>query len=236
MESLEARKSVFYTDRQLAIMEFLQQYRREHRNSPTMEEMAAHFNVVRVTIHEHIRNLESKGAIRSTPHLARSIEIIDPQFLDTPAAQQPGYDGGDRLRVPLLGNIAAGEKIEVIENSEQLDLADLLPMGKDHYALKVQGTSMIDEGIHDGDLVIVERRDHADDGELVVATHPIIPFITESIWHQVKDLAGKSGDTIMLAAYPEPQDALIDEGAVSRDDDVLAPVTGSGLKDEPPRA
>jgi len=43
--------------------------------------------------------------------------------------------------------------------------------------------------------------------------HPIIPFITESIWHQVKDLAGKSGDTIMLAAYPEPQDALIDEGA-----------------------
>ena len=169
MESLEARKSVFYTDRQLAIMEFLQQYRREHRNSPTMEEMAAHFNVVRVTIHEHIRNLESKGAIRSTPHLARSIEIIDPQFLDTPAAQQPGYDGGDRLRVPLLGNIAAGEKIEVIENSEQLDLADLLPMGKDHYALKVQGTSMIDEGIHDGDLVIVERRDHADDGELVVA-------------------------------------------------------------------
>ncbi len=169
MESLEARKSVFYTDRQLAIMEFLQQYRREHRNSPTMEEMAAHFNVVRVTIHEHIRNLETKGAIRSKPYLARSIEIIDPQFLDTPAAQQPGYDGGDRLRVPLLGNIAAGEKIEVIENSEQLDLADLLPMGKDHYALRVQGTSMIDEGIHDGDLVIVERRDHADDGELVVA-------------------------------------------------------------------
>lgn len=169
MESLEARKSVFYTDRQLAIMEFLQQYRREHRKSPTMEEMAVHFNVGRVTIHEHIRNLESKGAIRSTPHLARSIEIIDPQFLDTPAAQQPGYDAGDRLRVPLLGNIAAGEKIEVIENSEQLDLADLLPMGKDHYALRVQGTSMIDEGIHDGDLVIVERRDHADDGELVVA-------------------------------------------------------------------
>jgi repressor LexA len=169
MDSLEARESVIYTDRQLAIMEFLQQYRREHRNCPTMEEMAAHFNVVRVTIHEHIRKLESKGAIQRTPHLSRSIEIIDPQFLDTPAAQQPGYDGGDRLRVPLLGNIAAGEKIEVIENSEQLDLADLLPMGKDHYALKVQGTSMIDEGIHDGDLVIVERRDHADDGDLVVA-------------------------------------------------------------------
>ena len=169
MKHEEGKEIVIYTDRQLAIMEFLQQYRREHRKSPTMEEMATHFNVGRVTIHEHIRNLESKGAIRSTPHLARSIEIIDPQFLDTPAAQQPGYDAGDRLRVPLLGNIAAGEKIEVIENSEQLDLADLLPMGKDHYALRVQGTSMIDEGIHDGDLVIVERRDHADDGELVVA-------------------------------------------------------------------
>lgn len=169
MKHEEGKEIVIYTDRQLAIMEFMQQYRRERRISPTMDEMAAYFNVGRVTIHEHIRNLESKGAIQRTPHVARGIEIIDPQFLDIPAAQHQEYDGGDRLPVQLLGNIAAGEEIEVVENPEQVDLADLLPLGKDHYALRVQGTSMIDDGIHDGDLVIIERRDHADDGDLVVA-------------------------------------------------------------------
>ena len=72
----------------------------------------------------------------------------------------------------IVKGIAAGEPIEVIEAPEQVDLAELLPMGKDHYALRVRGTSMIDDGIHDGDLVIVERREQADDGELVVAIVP----------------------------------------------------------------
>ena len=59
--------------------------------------------------------------------------------------------------------------IDAVETPETFDLADLLPMGRGHYALQVCGTSMIEEGIHDGDLVIVERRTSADDGETVVA-------------------------------------------------------------------
>ena len=169
---MEARKNLFYTDRQLAIMEFLQEYRRERRLSPTMDEIATKFTVGKVTIHEHVRHLESKGAIQRTPHRARSIEIIDPQFLDAPVSDHFSAAGVDRLPVQVLGRIAAGEPIEVIEAPEQVDLAELLPMGKDHYALRVRGTSMIDDGIHDGDLVIVERREQADDGELVVAIVP----------------------------------------------------------------
>ncbi len=166
---MEARDNLFYTDRQLAIMEFLQEYRRERHISPTMDEIATNFQVGKVTIHEHVRHLESKGAIQRTPHLARSIEIVDPQFLDDPVPDPLRDDGQDRLPVSVLGRIAAGEPIEAVEAPEQVDLADLLPMGKDHYALRVRGTSMIDDGIHDGDLVIVERREQADDGELVVA-------------------------------------------------------------------
>ncbi|MGE4619439.1 MAG: transcriptional repressor LexA [Planctomycetota bacterium] len=168
---------MIYTLKQLAIMEFLQEYRRERHVSPTMEEMAENFQVGRVTIHEHIKNLESMGAIQRTPHRARSIEIVDPQFCDSQNQQSSAAaswadteaSGRDRLPVQVLGRIAAGEPIEAVEVPEQVDLADLLPMGKDHYALRVRGSSMIDDGIHDGDLVIVERREMADDGELVVA-------------------------------------------------------------------
>ena len=146
---------MYYTNKQLEIMEFLQEFRRHRQLSPTLDEMATQFGVSRVTIHEHVKGLIKKGAIQSAPYKARSIEILDPDFHDVAVAPSLAADGIDRLPVEILGRIG--------------DLADLLPMGKDHYALRVRGTSMIDEGIHDGDMVLVERREVADDGELVVA-------------------------------------------------------------------
>jgi len=157
---------MFYTDRQLAIMEFLQRFRRMSGKSPTLSEIAEHFQVSKVTIHDHIRQLELKGAVRKAPHRARALEILDRDYLDPDPSEEP-LEG--RLPVNVLGKIAAGQPIDAIENPESIDLADLLPMGRDHYALQVSGESMIDDGIHDGDLVLVERRSTADDGELVVA-------------------------------------------------------------------
>lgn len=162
-------KAVYYTNKQLEIMEFLQQFRRHRQLSPTLEEMAENFHVSRVTIHEHIKELARKGALQSVPYKARSIEILDPQFADEPVRSKEQESDLQRVPVEILGRIAAGEPIEAVEAPERVDLADLLPMGRDHYALRVRGTSMIDEGIHDGDMVLVERREVADDGELVVA-------------------------------------------------------------------
>ena len=71
--------------------------------------------------------------------------------------------------VPLLGKIAAGSPIEALEDSEQLDIAETLRLGRAHYALRVRGDSMIEDGIHDGDYVLVERRTSPHDGETVVA-------------------------------------------------------------------
>ena len=157
---------MFYTDRQVAILEFLQRYRRMSGKSPTLGEIAEHFQVSKVTVHDHIRQLESKGAVRKAPHRARALEILDPNYLDP----DPNEETPDSvLPVSVLGRIAAGQPIDAVETPETFDLADLLPMGRDHYALQVCGTSMIEEGIHDGDLVIVERRTSADDGETVVA-------------------------------------------------------------------
>ncbi|MEE8141733.1 MAG: transcriptional repressor LexA [Planctomycetota bacterium] len=158
---------MFYTDRQMAILEFIQRYRRLRAVSPTLEEMARHFGVSKVTIHDHIRQLEKKGAVSKAPHLARSLEVIDPDYQDSPG--ESSRESRGTLPVEVLGQIAAGEPLDAIEVPESVDLAEILPMGREHFALKVRGHSMIDEGIHDGDLIIVERRNIADDGEVVVA-------------------------------------------------------------------
>lgn len=158
---------MYYTDRQVAILEFLDRYRRLRRVSPTLEEMAQHFGLSKVTIHDHVKQLERKGAVRREPHRARSLEVIDPEYDHRASASEPREEG--RCPIAVLGCIAAGEPLEAIEDPEIVDLADLVPLGREHYALRVRGTSMIDDGIHDGDLVIVERRTVADDGEVVVA-------------------------------------------------------------------
>ena len=160
---------MYYTNKQLEIMEFLQQFRSHRQLSPTLDEMAENFGVSRVTIHEHVKELVKKGAIQSVPYKARSIEILDAQYQETRVSIDAQSAGGEQLLVEVLGRIAAGEPIEAVEVPERVDLADLLPMGREHYALRVRGTSMIDEGIHDGDMVLVERRKVAENGELVVA-------------------------------------------------------------------
>ena len=158
---------MYYTDRQMEIMEFLQQFLKERKTSPTLEEVAQAFGVTKVTIHGHLKGLEERGAIFRTPHISRAIEILDPEYQENSTASHEPAPA--ELPVQVLGRIAAGEPIEAVESPEHVDLADLLPMGKDHYALRVRGTSMIGDGIHDGDLVIVEHRDQAVDGEMVVA-------------------------------------------------------------------
>lgn len=180
---------MFYTDRQLAILEFLQHFRKMRGLSPTLEEIAQNFGVSRVTIHDHMRQLEKKGAIRREPNMARALEILDPDYADVSPGVGSGdsSDGSEVLPVEVLGSIAAGGPIEAIENPETIDLADLIPMGKEHYALRVQGMSMVDEGIRDGDLVIVERRQIANDGETVVAVLPENEVTLKKLYRENQD-------------------------------------------------
>ena len=156
---------MFYTDRQVAILEFLQRYRRMSGKSPTLGEIAEHFQVSKVTVHDHVRQLETKGAVRKAPHRARALEILDPNYLDP----DPAEEASDAvLPVSVLGRIAAGQPIDAVETPETFDLADLLPMGRDHYALQVCGSSMIEDGIHDGDYIFVRKQQTAEQGEVVV--------------------------------------------------------------------
>ena len=146
-----------YTPKQLLIMKFIRDYRRENHTSPTLEEIGKSLGVHRVTVHQHVAALVKKGAIRKLPQRSRSIEILDRDYLP-----QPTY--------PMLGRIAAGRPIEPVENPEPFTVEDLLPIqpGDNVYILRVEGDSMVDDHITDGDLVLVEGASSAPDGEIVV--------------------------------------------------------------------
>lgn len=145
-----------YTKKQRAILEFIVKYQGEHGVSPTLEEIGDEFGVHRVTIFQHVSALERRGALRRGAQLARGIEVVDPEFLPEPPVQ-------------ILGAIAAGRPIEAVETPEALDMQDYVPKDGQHYALRVQGDSMIDDGIHDGDIVVCRRTSHARNGQVVVA-------------------------------------------------------------------
>ena len=148
------------TRRQHDILEFLRSYVAEHQISPTLEEIADRFEVNKVTIFGHIKEMVAKGVIqKGAPGASRSIQIVESE------AVRPTV-------LPVLGSIAAGAPIEAIEEAEDMDLADLIPQGRDIYALRVQGSSMIEDAIADGDIVLIESRNTARNGETVVAVLP----------------------------------------------------------------
>lgn len=145
-----------YTRKQKAILEFIAEFQRKEGVSPTLEEIGDRFGVHRVTVFQHVASLERRGALRRATQQARSLEILDPEFLPKP---------------PLLvrGTIAAGRPLEAVEEPEALEVEEILPSDGDHYALRVRGDSMVDDAICDGDLVIVRRATSARNGQVVVA-------------------------------------------------------------------
>ncbi|HEU4699890.1 MAG TPA: transcriptional repressor LexA [Gemmatimonadales bacterium] len=147
------------TKRQSEILAYLQSHIQEHGFAPSFEEIAEHFRFQSLaTVHEHLTNLERKGYIRRAYNESRSIDILPPR--GTQAATE----------IPLLGTVAAGMPIESLMHQETIAVPDeMLPRRGPNYALRVQGTSMIDEHICDGDFVVVHGKQTAESGEMVIA-------------------------------------------------------------------
>jgi repressor LexA len=151
------------TEKQVRVLRFFRDYRAQHGISPTLEEAARSLGVSKITVHEHLRHLETKGAIHRDRAKARSVGI-----LYDPDSHEPVRPVGSP-QLPLLGTIAAGRPIDAIEDREMLELTDLVPTGDQYYVLRVTGKSMIDDHIDDGDYVVIERRNTARNGDVVVA-------------------------------------------------------------------
>ena len=145
------------TERQRQVYEFIKDFIGRRGMAPSYEEIRRAFRFHSYnSVQKHLKTLEAKGFLK-TPwaNRKRALELVDPG----PAA----------VRLPLLGKVAAGRPIQAIPNPESLEVPEVLLRGEDNFALRVVGDSMVEEGIRDGDIVIVKRQRDARDGQTVVA-------------------------------------------------------------------
>jgi len=147
------------TKRQKEILDYVESFIDDRGYAPSFEEIAESFGYSSLaTVHEHLSNLERKGYIRKSYNESRSIELV-------------GSDTGTPVvELPLLGAVAAGLPIEAIQDTETLGVPpDMLSRRRDNYVLRVEGNSMIEEQIRDGDYIVVQAQDSAENGQMVVA-------------------------------------------------------------------
>lgn len=147
------------TKRQREILTYLTTSSEQNGFAPSFEEIAEHFDYNSLaTVHEHLTNLERKGYIKRSYNESRAIEILPSEA--TPRS----------VALPLLGSVAAGMPIEALESNETFCVPDsMVGRSGNHYVLRVRGNSMVDEQIKDGDFVVVNQRERADNGEMVIA-------------------------------------------------------------------
>ncbi len=146
------------TLKQKKLLDYIDVYFKENSVFPTYEEMKDALNIKsKSSIHKLISSIEERGFIERIPHKARAIQFKDKKT--------------DLNKIPYLGRIAAGNPIEAITSSfEQISVPDyLITNSKEHFALEVIGDSMIDEGIFNGDIVIIKKTNIASTGDIVVA-------------------------------------------------------------------
>jgi len=147
------------TPKQKLIFEYIKKYIEKKGYSPSLEDMGRHFRLAKSTVHQHVEALTAKGYLRKTENISRSIELNEKE------------GGRGLVNIPIVGTIAAGQPIEAIEIPDKTIAVPKNEISKfyNHYALRVQGDSMVDDGIFDGDIVIIRKQETADDGQTIVA-------------------------------------------------------------------
>lgn len=157
------------TEKQIRVLRYFRDYRRQHGIAPTLEEAATALGVSKITIYEHLNHLVQKGAVYRDKAKARAVAILYDPDLDEWTEKRPSRRVARPPSLPILGTIAAGRPIEALEDREDVRLDELIPCGDDHYLLRVRGQSMIEDHIEDGDFVVIRKQEVANNGERVVA-------------------------------------------------------------------
>ena len=177
------------TRKQHELLMFIHERIKESGVSPSFDEMKEALDLASKSgIHRLITALEERGFLRRLPHRARALEVVKlpqqattssppkgrapfkPQLVEAGAAQQAMNAANDTREISVLGKIAAGTPIEAIQQErDRMHVPESMLGAGEHYALEVQGDSMINAGILDGDYVVIRKTDTATSGEIVVA-------------------------------------------------------------------
>lgn len=182
-------EAMYLTKRQREIFEYLKKHISSMGYAPSIVEIGKQFQLSSpATVHKHLSHLEKKGLIRKQHNLSRAIEVVEEPVRE----------------YPLLGHIAAGKPIEVMDHHEVMalfpDSGD-----KDIFVLQVKGNSMIEDHIQDGDYVIVERREVAKNGETVVA-------LIDNDRATMKRFYQENGRVRLQPAHPDMKPIIVREG------------------------
>lgn len=146
--------------RQAEILQFITEFRKKKGYAPSLAEIGDNFDVSVPTVHQHVSYLKRKRLLTTEKGKKRSIQAM--------SINKSGV-----IEIPLMGLIAAGGPIEAIRDPRPIEVPrNMVSAGANFYALKVAGTSMIEDGIFDGDIVIVRDQQTVDDGEKAVAYLP----------------------------------------------------------------
>ncbi len=138
------------------ILNFIHAFIIKHGHSPTLVEIGKAVEInSKGTIHRYVQNLRNKGMLAAPERGWRGIRLADDALSNS-------------TTLPLVGRIAAGQPIEAVQNQEEINLSEMF-VGKDRFALQIKGDSMIDIGILDGDIVVIEPRSTAEFGDIIVA-------------------------------------------------------------------
>ena len=165
----------YLTERQRDILNFIRDFQKERGIAPTHREICDHFGFSSYgTVYKHLSLLEKKGLIRRDWNQKRGVEIVEEKGEEKRSEMREMREmrrdeRSSARELPLFGYIAAGRPLDVDVSDELITVPEHLTSRGENYVLKVRGDSMVDDGILDGDLVIIARRERADNGEMVVA-------------------------------------------------------------------
>jgi repressor LexA len=148
------------THRQKEVYTFLKAYIEHHGVAPTYEEIRRHFGFRSYnSVFKHLKQLEARGYLTSRwKNKKQAFSLKEPVQASTTTTQ-----------LPLLGRVAAGEPIEALEDRDIVEVPESFLGTGEHFALRVRGDSMIEDGIHDGDIILLRKQEDAENGQTVVA-------------------------------------------------------------------
>lgn len=189
--------------KQRQILEFISQYIQLNGSSPTLQEIADAMGLSSLaTVHEHLQSLTKKGVIKRYEGAVRGIQVLDERFNTALNA----------IELPIVGFIAAGEPIDALEQPIDTILvsSEMVSKIKRSYVLQVRGESMIEEGIFDGDFVVLQHQDDANQGDIIVALLNN-EFATLKKYYKEKDgrIRLQPANSSMDPIYVQPEELTI---------------------------
>lgn len=197
----------YLTERQRDILNFIREFQGQRGVAPTHREICDHFGFSSYgTVYKHLSLLEKKGLIRRDWNQKRGVELVE-EHAPASAAAPASRDTGVR-ELPLFGYIAAGRPLDVDVSDETIPVPDHLTSRGENYVLKVRGDSMVEDGIFDGDLVIISRRDRAENGEMVVAN--VSGEVTlKRLYREGERVRLQPANSMMSPIYASARDVMV---------------------------